>query len=357
MNRLDEDSPRHSASTPPRLTPILSWAIAVRKSLLWLLVVGLGLLIASILLEEIAHRSPHADVETTEQSLSVLLTDLTVYATLCREIAFATFIAFLLAVLIEEDAQKQQQKLITTFTEQVSGNVFRTVLGTFLPQRFLDLFLDVARSPLFRKNMVVRYRLLEFKPPEVRGISKLSDEYLKLSVFAEYTLVNASASPYVHPIRFRWPSRKDSRFHRDTARLVSLEIDGKPVKLDHLERGESDFEIVETRTIQPGEELVITSEMTLVKERSDSEVWSSLIPTLDLRIIFEADQVSDPTTAGLTANFRVDQRSALPNSAGGIWVSTQPIMPYQSVVFWWRQPFPSSLNRKWDERRKLGDSA
>ncbi len=340
----------------------------------WLAVLALLLLLVSTSYEiyshanESAHAGESAGAHADEgHSFTSWMLSLTVWAALLREIGFALTISFVIGWLIEQDSWRRQEAFVEEFSNRVSRDVFASVLGKFLPVEFQEAFLNVGRSHVIRSNMVIRYELSEFDEAEARAIPSLREDFIKLHIFTDYTLKNISGSTYTHKIVNAYPVRSESAFHRDCSHMARIcigkqelsreEINALITEADEDRQDYSKFE--KEYVLQRGEELQITYENVLVKERSDNEVWVSLIPTDRLWIHCDAGHLETPVTFGVTAHFPsgMDERlkpdgehGRARDANGGVWASRGPVLPYQSVVFWWRERMPETVNAEWKRK-------
>ncbi|MEZ5996765.1 MAG: hypothetical protein R3C25_13540 [Hyphomonadaceae bacterium] len=366
---------------------------------LWLLILALVLLLVATAFDVVLHAGQgagacaldcvrHGDPSPRPaHDFQIWMLSPQIFAALLREIGFALIIAFLIGWLIEEDSKRRQEvfvrdfserqsRFVEDFSERVSRDVFASVLGKFLPRKFQDAFLDVGKSHTVRTNMVIRYELLEFTDAEVRGIKELKDEFIKLHIFTDYTLENISGSSFDHTVVCAYPLRSESDFHKSLSRIVRIKIGRDEMSAQEIAEGTEladaerrDFaKFSKSCHLQAGEQLQVTYEVVLVKERSDNEVWVSLIPTDQLWIICDVGRLQSSMKFGITAHCPsgMDERLSSENDRGepsdangGVWASGGPILPYQSVVFWWRTLVGDEVNERWEaaapERRAGGE--
>lgn len=342
-----------------------AWALGIwrwmqqhllKPSLIWLLLLGFALIFVNVLVDLSLHLGSAG--HGAERETAITIWDVRVWAGLAREVGFALIISFILAVLIEQDSRRRQELEVKRYLARVSRNVFETVLGSFLPDRFREAFKDIGRTSVVRTDMVIRYEVMEFDPGELRGLADELRQFVKLHIFTEYKLKNISASRYTHKIENRYPVRSENQFYVDLSRITRLRIGLEEIDEEEIERltgapneAHPDFRTFsKTFTIEPNEEIVVSYENVLVKERSDNEVWASLIPTDQLRMFCDV-RLDGEYEFGVTAHCPsgMDERMCPSAGRGGVWASGGLILPYQSVVFWWREKLPADLNKRWVE--------
>jgi hypothetical protein len=287
------------------------------------------------------------------------------YATALREVGFAFLIALVVTALLEQSSYLEQTRYFKEAINQlgqdhkkaydeISENVFLSVLRSRVPSRISDIALDILISQrLIRKNVFIKYVINEL--PEEKAAFK--ERFLSVQGTIRYTLENITQEDVSIGIRAFIPFPADQRLN-DIVVMNTVEIAGTSLTSDEIAAGSERIADSTTEkkwewptTIQAGKSIDVALNYNLVKERSDNDCWTSLYPTTN------GQYEVNVNVGGL--EWSVDalhSGSLLPadGSSPGVRVGgtcvfnfEKALLPFQGVLLWWRpkqEPIPPSDN-------------
>ncbi len=239
--------------------------------------------------------------------------------------------------------------------QKISKNVIAATFGLQIPNRIVNnVIYSVLSSKIIRSRMKVTFILLDI-PEEVEikhGIPKGKFRILQMQSDSEMT--NVSATAIDHPIRLFVPIIDSTLNHLVGLRSGSI---GSEKLSEALIRQGSEA-IPDTayekryewsRRIAPMETIRVAFNYQLLKEISDNEVWTSLLPTENLEVTVDI-QCNDvewgldarcmgqfrPAYDPLNEVFDVDPDSAPKRSGRFRFTPIDTLLPYQGMTLWWR---------------------
>lgn len=272
-----------------------------------------------------------------------------VASTFIRELGFASFIALVISVFIDRSSRKQHEDTAREIVEAVSKNVFHGVFSMRVPEPIVN---ETLSSVLIRP--VVRTRqYLGFEFKELEGeTDEIRQNYIHLQMTSRYTLENVSGDTADFPIRILIPKTRNPNL-RTRSKLTKLTINNRSLTTEQIqsiedegdnEKGEIEY-LYET-LIGERESISVVAEYSMPKERSDTELWTSLIPTAQIDV--EVDMRLDETKWYIDA-LHSGKLEATDGSDGvrGIgkfgFHTTSAILPFQGVHLWW---WPTEVEKK-----------
>ena len=86
----------------------------------------------------------------------------------------------------------------------------------------------------------------------------------------------------------------------------------------------------------PDESVEISFEAQLVKEMSDSETFGFGLPTMDAKLALTVNLPNMVLGAAPRIIGKLDTERAPDDGRKGEWKFDHPILPYNSVILWWR---------------------
>ncbi len=246
------------------------------------------------------------------------------------------------------DRQEAERKAVQEKREhlereqRMTQDVFRGVLGI---RHRADYVRKVIESTLDRKvvrrHVTLMYKLARLTSDEAveMGIRN-PEKFIFLDQAVTFEFENLSSDDQKIPIKFAVPARHGSKF-RSASRVISAIIGGKeqPIDDELPQDPHSDAKVYTwPHTISPNGKLSVAVKARVIKEDSDSEVWCSYYPCTEGMSL----QVTAPDDLhmGLRNNTASPETEEIPQGANGmaIWKINGPILPNNSVVFYWRTP-------------------
>jgi len=197
----------------------------------------------------------------------------------------------------------------------------------------------VLEAKLVRDNYEVTYRIDPFPADEAIAKGIDASRFVLLTLRSRYRLRSVALSKIHFHVKFGIPIRGGS--FADIGKLTGIRIDDEIWGEDRLpglivDVGDPNqlFHSIDT-DLEPGGSKVIQIDGQMVKELSDSEMFGFLHPTMGMSLKLNVN------VPGLKFGMRA--RTASPekevhkaDNRSGEWAIDGPIMPYNSVVLWWR---------------------
>jgi hypothetical protein len=261
-----------------------------------------------------------------------------------REIGFACFIALVVGVFIERSARHEQAMEAVRRDDRLAESVFRGVFANDLPRALVDLAVDrILKAKIIRLSHKNTYTLM---PGECTLQNGESLKYIEFKVSSAYEVKNVSNETTRFDIQLSFPRPADARLAQK-AKLSSLIVNGKPMTQVELDAGdmavddsEFDMRFRWERTLGPSEIIDVRSEYTMIKERSDSELWVSVLPSIKMELSLNV-HVPDlefgvrPVHAG-----RLRKVSGQGDQGHHAWEVDGACMSHQGMHVWWRPKSP-----------------
>jgi len=260
-----------------------------------------------------------------------------------KEFGYASLIALIIAVVIERSSRTRQELTTAERQAEIADSVFRGVFEVELPSEIVEEATDtILRANLIRTEHTCTFTLSD----RFKDIDGERHDYVELRINSDYVLRNVSRETVGAPIRLRFALPGNRKLH-DLAHLDSLSINGSPLTDDELKAG--DDAVANTaylrcyewqNKLEKDQTLRVTARYTMIKERSDNEVWVSLYPSLKMHLnVHNSCQGLD---LGADANHREGLKEVAVDERSGHyeWELTRPILPYQGIVCWWRPKNP-----------------
>lgn len=268
------------------------------------------------------------------------------YSSFLRELGFAGIVAVVVALTIERAAKDRQVSEVQDQLHKISESVFEAVLKRNLPATITDKVFDtVLNKEVIRKQSTIQFKFSELPDTAPEG----RENYLVLNVIHTYVIENVSKQTHRFPLRVFSPKPRDTRFAA-LLDLPTVTVDGTKLSEEEMQAGTREIDDLgfERRFLHPvvilaGQSIKISTTSCLLKERSDNEIFTSLVSTekLDVEVEFNlSEQLSWHVDAlhDAKALEPTDKRApkppySLPKLS---FKPTGVILPYQGIVIWWR---------------------
>jgi hypothetical protein len=263
-----------------------------------------------------------------EHSLVLLLT----------ELGFALIIALAISVTIEKQARDRDHAATEAMRKRIAEDVFRGVFSAHLPADYINTVVDRNLNvQLIRPSLRIVEDISEIESGLLSEINK--SDLLRCDRLIEYTLRNVTSKVVTENLRLFFPVKRAEVAEHTvmdflsvgdrhwTAEEISvLRIRNKDNSAVHYE-----WPVI----ISPGETITVKLHSRHFKYRSDSEIWSTVYPTMRFELIFRC---SIPLSSLGLRNSSLDPPTSEyvePEKGLGNWTVEGPLLPSDSVTYWW----------------------
>ena len=287
------------------------------------------------------------------------------YAALFRDLGFAVLIAFVISLLVDQAAHMEQNSFFETavnqirsehaqiiekfrsdhvsFVDQISKNVFLSVLKKKLPDEISNIAIDILVGQQYiRKDLYLKYTIDMLEEP---GFQE-SHRYVSVKGHLSYRYVNITEGEVRVNINLFLPMPADPAIrHRLTIDRVML--GERELSRSEIQEGDSRISDSETDkratwpvTLGVGQTLAVGLDYSLVKEVSDSDCWTSLAPTsggqYEVRVnVGNLEGGGDALHSGslIPAD---GSPTGIRLGGGCLFNFERALLPFQGVLLWWR---------------------
>ena len=205
--------------------------------------------------------------------------------------------------------------------------------------------------------MVINYTIAAIDKKLVDADKNLANDYVFLTVENSFTLKNMSASPYTHMMRAHYPVCENPEPLSKYVETYMLCIDDESILCTddeydlqkdnstkkHKNKNSEEYEV--ELKFKANQEKRVIHRYRLVKERSDTHVFNSFIPTVDLRVKLNIS-VSGIGDHGVRAGLlklekleKLEQSQTVLEDGIEIYPCPEPLLPGQAVTLWWQPDF------------------
>lgn len=260
-----------------------------------------------------------------------------------KELGYASLIALLISVVVEQSSRARQEETTARRQQEIAESVFRGVFESDLPRELVDEVVDgVLRSKFVRTEHICTYSLTDGS----ETIDGQTFEFVKLEFTSAYSLQNVSREEIEVPIRLNFPLPGNRRL-RDLAKLTSFVIDDRDLSPEEMQQGDDEVPNTDflqcyqwNRTLSPGETIRVRANAILIKERSDNEIFTTLYPSISMRL--NVNMHCQNMEFGAESHHRAGIKKVSGRGTDGHheWELDRPLLPNQGIVFWWRPESP-----------------
>lgn len=255
---------------------------------------------------------------------------------LWHELGFAGIVAIVLIFTIEKFTREKHQRAADDLLDQINQDLFKTIYKRYIPNSvFNEVEKCVMKSAVFRESHQLDYTIDTF--PEH------TDELLRSSCFkciaqTNYKLKNLlSDQPVKHQVTVVLERPINSAWD-DLCTIEEVRMNDQVLAFDQLTQAtkRTDPHILFEHEIEipSGSEVSIFTKSMLIKNKVDSEIWCSRLPSDGLTLT-----VSTPTkglTVQANANHSEKLRQTLNIDVTQRWELKFGIFPFQSIIFFWK---------------------
>ena len=263
-------------------------------------------------------------------------------AQLSVEVGFAFLIALILGIVIERAARIAQQGSIDRAISAIAQDVLRETYAVTTPRQIVSLAISsVFEVPIIRREHKM---VLTIKPIDEIVDGETIRQKL-LVVESDALLENTSGRAVTHEIRLQLPTRLEEPL-RDMAKLTGGLIGTRYLDEAYIKEGdEGALDTVYERKylwkceLRAGESVRVIFNYQVVKDDSDNEVWTSLLPSFGPEVV--VDMQCPDLEWGLDGLFsgafrELDGKTGARRAGRSRFIAPAPLLPYQGLVVWWR---------------------
>jgi hypothetical protein len=313
----------------------------LKQSLRWPFYVGAAFILVAIALEH------GFDVFGSVPSLgdSLIYTKKTIIL-LIAEIGYAFIIAWIVSVAIEAIATAERNKEVTDQREMIANDVMQAVFGIRHEKSYVRSVIETCfEQPHFREDYDLHYRVECFPESDRDRLNLEEGRFVLMHTHMRYRVRNMSGKDESFRIGYGLPTR--SHVLHDLCKVTAISVGGVAFK---------GSEVAQTEITHNGEnvplndrayeffvpvvgggsvEILIKSQT--VKEMSDNDTFGFRYPTSNARLRMDVNV--EGLIFGVTPRVAANILEIVPPTDWtGEWKIDGPILPFNSVVFWWRTP-------------------
>jgi hypothetical protein len=276
----------------------------------------------------------------------------------CSEVGVALMVAYIIAWGIDSQAKrreerareeerigeirrrKAEQEEAFEREQRLVQDVFRGVLGIRHSSAYVRKVIETTlEQRVIRRTVNLIYTLRRLNQAEANQIPD-AGRFMVLDEAMSYEFQNLSSEEFELEVRLAVPVRH-GRHLREASRLVSGSIGDQVLTEEELkpvdESGDAKKYVWKRKMAAVGK-LPVALKVRLMKEESDNEVWCSFYPCsegMTLQVV--APEGFHMGIRNNTASHHKMETDPSDNGVG-VWKIEGPILPYDSVIFYWRTP-------------------
>lgn len=330
----------------------------------WPILIGASLILLSLALEHVFHLT--GGLSNVISSKLVVL--------FVAELGIAFVIAFIVSRAVEYQAsQKHLDSLNSARREIVSenekltaamaawradalkeiivtqGGSLKETISRIYSATFSDDYVKAALESCFgyklvREDYNISYRIDSFEKEDCEGLDIDCERFVKVTATIGYKVRNVSSATADLDITYGIPVRPG---HLSSyPRAIHMKVGEREYSADELAKMatydddsmERDYKI--GASIPSGSSLDVAIVAQLVKEISGSDTFGFRYPTTRATLRLDCNVTSPKLQIGAAARIASGMRKAgaAPDGRSLEWRVDGSILPFNSVVFWWRRP-------------------
>lgn len=251
-----------------------------------------------------------------------------------QEVGFAGIISLLVIFTVEKFSRKNHEKAASLLVDRMNLDLFHAVYKRYIPNAvFVEVEKCLMRSDVFRSDHEVYYTI-ENIVGEIDGVD--CNKHVKCLAQSIYTLKNVTEGEVNHPVIMKLERPIDEKWD-GFCKIISVVINGAELTSEEIAKytQRDDVHVVFRYSvlIPPKGSVSINTTASLLKQKTDSEIWASRLPSDGFKLI-----VSMPSKDIKVSATALHSESLVPllnNEVTKSWVLKHGMFPHQSVIFWW----------------------
>ncbi|MCA3719090.1 MAG: hypothetical protein IM674_12640 [Brevundimonas sp.] len=279
-----------------------------------------------------------------------------------KEVGFALIIAWAVSVFIEQRSRAREHKTHEAQRRQMANDVVHAVFGLLHKPAYVRKVVETnLQTKVVRKHYDATYRLEALTPEEEAELEVEPGRFVKLTQRSTYTFLNVSPGPVKHKIVYSIAVRGGKIAEAAGLKFASLDKQElKPHQITKaLNPNDEGWKVYEwEKTIPADGELPVVMQAVSYKELSDTEVWGSYHPTYHGMKLSVINLVPHIVKFGLRA-LTATPKELIHETPGeeAQWEISGPVLPNDSVTFWWRSIEDDGRASSTPKRRRRTDTS
>lgn len=255
-----------------------------------------------------------------------------VWSHLAKEFGFAGIVAIILVATIERFTRRRHENATDALLDRMKTNLFQAVYTRYIPESvFEEVEKVVLRADVCRSAHELDYTIDSFADS---ADEDLRNNHFSCTAQTRYTLTNVRDEDIRHEVVVRLERPLNPAWDH-LCKVDELFINGAQVpNLEkHLDKTDEHIFLKYPMHLSARATVDIATKSTLIKKKTDQEVWCSRLPSDGLKLTVMTP--SKLLTVRATANHSEKLKCLLRNPVTTKWELDFGIFPYQSITFWW----------------------
>jgi hypothetical protein len=258
-----------------------------------------------------------------------------VWTGLISDIGSTLIAAFVIIFTVERFTRRAHKRSADSLIRRINHNLYYAIYKRQIPTHIIkEVEASIFQRNVFREQHKVKYNLIKI-PPDIDA--KVDNkEHLTVETISRYVLSNTSDETITVPVSAHYELPLDENW-RDKVRVSHVRIDGFTLTEEEIS---SHTNVEETQlTFDYSVEIPANSKINvflkgcLIKRTEDMEVFASFIPSDGLELTVH---IPEGYSVEATANHRCPLIEESDVNTAKTWRLEQAILPFQSIVFWWK---------------------
>lgn len=244
---------------------------------------------------------------------------------------------------MERSAREEQARSADKQRVEISKNVFQGVFSLHTPAAIVEAACgQVFKAKVIREHHKNDYHLKDLEDTDPDFDPAIMERFVQLDVTSDYILRNVSDGEIEIPIRLGFPVPPVSRF-LTRVKVHSISIGGQALTEGEIAEGDTALDDAPDRIrylwkkkAPPNGTIHVVVSYTLIKERSDNEVWQTLYAGLGMELTLSVNVKG--LEFGVHPLHDKSPRKLSGTGETGMhrWLLDTPVLPHQGMVLWWR---------------------
>lgn len=262
--------------------------------------------------------------------------DWKVAAPFLKEVGYAGLISIIVIFTIEKFSRESHKVAAEKIANDMITNLFHAVYKRYIPDAvFSEVEKCLMHSNVFRRRHEVNYTIKSIKDGDGDGVGDCN-KHVKCWAQSSYILENVSNQDIEHTVLLKLERPIEAKWD-EQCKILSVTINDTEIsEADVIScTSKDDVHVIFSRkvTIPAKGNLKVASSSTLLKQKTDSEIWASRLPSDGFRLTISMPS-QDISVSASALHFE-KLVPILNNDVTKSWELNHGIFPFQSVIFWW----------------------
>lgn len=257
-----------------------------------------------------------------------------VFTHFLQEVGFAGIISLIVIFTIERFSRSRHERAAHALVEKMNNDLFHAIYKRYIPEEvFVEVEKCLMQSGVFRRGHDVNYTIQNIDEDDVDVDCNM---HVKCLAQSRYILHNITKREVSHPVILMLERPVDPKWDNH-CKIKSVKING--VKLsdkeieDSTKKTEAQFVFCRDVIIPPSGTLEVVTSASLLKQKADSEIWASRLPSDGMKLTVSMPSKDIKVFAKALHSEKLV--SILDNNVTKSWELKHGMFPFQSIVFWW----------------------